>query len=109
MTQTAESVEEVRGHVKELIGEGVLRWTDPIRGPDEYGEDERLPIELSAVPIYMATARQEEELLAYFGVSEEAKGRIVKLSPRSEVVCPMHERELRPDVCRSCRFLAGEA
>jgi hypothetical protein len=53
-------------------------------------------------------------LFAAFGVGdmvgvEGAEDRIVKLSPRSTVVCPMHRFELMPDACRSCRFLAGEA
>jgi hypothetical protein len=39
---------------------------------------------------------------------EEAEERIVRLTPNSDLVCPMHEAELRPDACRSCRFLAGE-
>ncbi|HEV2711796.1 MAG TPA: hypothetical protein VGU26_01765 [Gaiellaceae bacterium] len=53
-------------------------------------------------------------LFAAFGVSdmigvEGAKERIVRLSPRSEIVCLLHDLELRPDACRSCWFLAGEA
>ena len=53
-------------------------------------------------------------LFAAFGVGdmigvEGAEERIVRLSPRSEIVCPLHDLELRPDACRSCRFLAGEA
>jgi hypothetical protein len=53
-------------------------------------------------------------LYAAFGVGdmagvEGATDRIVRLSPRSTLVCPLHEFELRPDACRSCRFLAGEA
>jgi hypothetical protein len=37
-----------------------------------------------------------------------AEDRVVMLSERSDVVCPLHERRLVPDACRSCRFLAGE-
>jgi hypothetical protein len=53
-------------------------------------------------------------LYAAFGVGdmigvEGATDRIVRLSPRSDVVCPLHRFELVPDACRSCRFLAGEA
>jgi hypothetical protein len=53
-------------------------------------------------------------LYAAFGVGdmvavEGATDRVVKLSPRSTVVCPLHRFELVPDACRSCRFLAGEA
>jgi hypothetical protein len=39
---------------------------------------------------------------------EGTEDRVVMLSERSDVVCPMHERRLVPDACRSCRFLAGE-
>jgi hypothetical protein len=39
---------------------------------------------------------------------EGTEDRIVRLSPRSDVSCPMHRFELVPDACRSCRFLAGE-
>jgi hypothetical protein len=54
------------------------------------------------------------ELFATFGIGdmtglEGATDRIVKLSPTSDLECPLHELELRPDACRSCRFLAGEA
>ncbi|HEY6709196.1 MAG TPA: hypothetical protein VJB61_16565 [Actinomycetota bacterium] len=53
-------------------------------------------------------------LFSTFGVGdlagvEGAEDRIVRLSTRSSVVCPLHEFDLRPDACRSCRFLAGEA
>jgi hypothetical protein len=37
-----------------------------------------------------------------------ATDRVVELSERSTMVCPLHERRLLPDACRSCRFLAGE-
>jgi hypothetical protein len=52
-------------------------------------------------------------LYATFGVGdmvgvEGTEDRVVRLSPRSDVVCPMHRFELVPDACRSCRFLAGE-
>jgi hypothetical protein len=52
-------------------------------------------------------------LNATFGVGdlagvEGATVRVVELSEASSVVCPLHERWLRPDACRSCRFLAGE-
>jgi hypothetical protein len=52
-------------------------------------------------------------IYARFGVGdmvgiEGTEDRVVTLSARSDVVCPMHERRLVPDACRSCRFLAGE-
>jgi hypothetical protein len=53
------------------------------------------------------------EVFALYGVGDLAgiegtEDRIVRLSPCSDVVCPMHEHRLVPDACRSCRFLAGE-
>jgi hypothetical protein len=52
-------------------------------------------------------------LLDSFGVNDlagvaGAEERTVKLSERSDVVCPAHGFLLKPDACRSCRFLAGE-
>ena len=52
-------------------------------------------------------------IFARFGVGDlvgiqGTEDRVVMLSERSDVVCPMHERRLVPDACRSCRFLAGE-
>jgi hypothetical protein len=52
-------------------------------------------------------------LYATFGVGdlvgvEGTEDRVVNLSPRSDVSCPMHRLTLVPDACRSCRFLAGE-
>jgi hypothetical protein len=56
----------------------------------------------------------EAALFAAFGIGDLAavegmEGRIVRLSPSSDIACPMHELELRPDSCRSCRLLAGES
>jgi hypothetical protein len=55
----------------------------------------------------------EVTLFATFGVGdlvgvEGTEDRVVTLSERSDVVCPMHEKRLVPDACRSCRLLAGE-
>ena len=55
----------------------------------------------------------EHWINATFGVGdlegvEGASTRVVQLSAASTVVCPMHGYVLRPDACRSCRFLAGE-
>jgi hypothetical protein len=58
----------------------------------------------------------EDDLLkvfAAYGVGdlvgmEGTEERVIELSPRSELACPMHELRLVPDACRSCRFLAGE-
>jgi hypothetical protein len=52
-------------------------------------------------------------LYAAFGVGdlvgvEGTEDRVVNISPRSDVSCPMHRFTLVPDACRSCRFLAGE-
>jgi hypothetical protein len=50
---------------------------------------------------------------AAFGVGdlvgvEGTEDRVVNISPRSDLSCPMHELTLVPDACHSCRFLAGE-
>jgi hypothetical protein len=50
---------------------------------------------------------------AAFGVGDlvgvdGTEDRVVNISPRSDVSCPMHDCTLVPDACRSCRFLAGE-
>jgi hypothetical protein len=63
------------------------------------------------LPVY--ELRDVIAFYAAFGIGdmagvEGAEDRMVKLSPRSELVCPLHDFELRPDACRSCRFLAGE-
>ena len=59
---------------------------------------------------------EEADLLAIFarfGVGdlvgmEVTEERVIELSPRSELACPMHGLRLVPDACRSCRFLCGE-
>lgn len=69
-----------------------------------------------STPTPQIPVMHEPDLLkvyALFGVGDMVgiqgtEDRIVRLSPRSDVVCPMHEFELVPDACRSCRFLAGE-
>jgi hypothetical protein len=53
------------------------------------------------------------KVFALFGVGdmvgvEGTEDRVVMLSERSDVGCPMHLLRLVPDACRSCRFLAGE-
>jgi len=111
------SLEEVRRDLKALIEKGYLRWLDPVRTPDEYADDEPLPIEFTdkplPPPVGRVTEEQKAELLALLGVGdlvgiEGTEDRVVNLSPRSELGCPMHELRLMPDACRSCRFLAGE-
>ena len=52
-------------------------------------------------------------IFARYGVGdmvgvEGTEERVIELSPRSDVACPMHLLRLVPDACRSCRFLAGE-
>jgi hypothetical protein len=68
--------------------------------------------ELAAVVVPVATVTEDEltPLLAHFGVSVypvQPDERTVRLSERSNVVCPIHLRELVPHRCRSCHFLAG--
>jgi hypothetical protein len=53
-------------------------------------------------------------VFAHFGVGdlvgmEGTEERVIELSPKSDLGCPMHMLRLVPDACRSCRFLAGEA
>jgi hypothetical protein len=64
-------------------------------------------------PLPEIVVTDEVELFAAFGIGDmvgvEGTDRVVKLSPTSDLECPLHELELRPDACRSCRFLAGEA
>ena len=65
------------------------------------------------IPVVYANEVEIALLLDALGVNdlatvEGAEDRIVQLSERSEVGCPAHDLTLRPDACRSCRFLAGE-
>jgi hypothetical protein len=70
-----------------------------------------------STPIPQIPVRYEEDMLALFaryGIGElvgveGTEERIVRLSERSELACPMHLLTLVPDACRSCCFLAGEA
>ena len=52
-------------------------------------------------------------LFARYGIGdmvgiEGTEDRVVNLSEKSELACPLHLLTLVPDACRSCRFLAGE-
>jgi hypothetical protein len=67
-----------------------------------------------APPLPVAYVADELALFARYGIGdlvgvEGAEARVVNLSERSDVVCPLHERRLVPDACASCRFLCGEA
>ena len=67
-----------------------------------------------STPVPVVYGVDELALFAWYGVGdmvgvEGAEDRIVRISARLDVVCPMHAFELRPDGCRSYRFLAGEA
>lgn len=67
----------------------------------------------AAVPVRYANEVEVALLLDLLGVNdlvgvEGAEERTVRLSDRSTVVCPAHSFLLKPDACRSCRFLAGE-
>jgi hypothetical protein len=70
-----------------------------------------------STPLPQIPVLHEADLLAIFaryGVGdlvgmEGTEERVIELSPRSELACPMHGLRLVPDACRSCRFLAGEA
>jgi hypothetical protein len=67
----------------------------------------------AAVPVRYADEAELIWLLDLCGVNElagveGAEERTVKLSDRSDLACPAHALVLKPDACRSCRFLAGE-
>ena len=62
------------------------------------------------IPVHHVNEVELAFLLDLLGVNElagmeGAEDRTVKLSDRSEVVCPAHGRLLKPDACRSCWFL----
>jgi hypothetical protein len=62
------------------------------------------------IPVHHLNEVELAFLLDLLGVNElagvdGAEDRTVKLSDRSEVVCPAHGRLLKPDACRSCWFL----
>jgi hypothetical protein len=67
----------------------------------------------TTIPIRHVNEVELAMLHDFFGVNDLAAvegtdERTVHLSDRSDVVCPAHHRMLKPDACRSCRFLAGE-
>jgi hypothetical protein len=92
--------------------------TQPRALPDSYSvEEEESDVtegytEGPSIPVV-----HEADLLkvyAMFGVGdmmgvEGTEARVVQLSPRSELACPLHGLTAFPDACRSCRFLCGEA
>ena len=62
------------------------------------------------IPVHHVNEVELALLLDLLGVNElagvdGAEDRTVKLSDRSELVCPAHGRLLKPDACRSCWFL----
>jgi hypothetical protein len=68
----------------------------------------------ATVPVRIANEVELALLLDFYGVNdlagvESAEERTVRLSERSTIACPAHGLVLKPDACRSCRFLAGEA
>jgi hypothetical protein len=77
--------------------------------PVDHDHDQAAP----TIPVRYANEVEVALLLDFFGVNdlagvEGAEERTVRLSERSTVVCPAHGKVLKPDACRSCRFLAGE-
>jgi hypothetical protein len=65
------------------------------------------------IPVIYANEVECQLLLDFFGVNDLAAvegtdERTVHLSPESDIGCPAHLLTLKPDACRSCRFLAGE-
>ena len=72
-----------------------------------------LGVVVSVIRKVDVAAALDSLLFERFGVGDlegiqGAADLVVELSERSSVVCPLHERRLVPDACRSCRFLAGE-
>jgi hypothetical protein len=68
---------------------------------------------LAPLPVHYANEVELAMLLDLLGVNdlagvEGAEERTVRLSDRSDLSCPAHGLVLKPDACRSCRFLAGE-
>lgn len=64
-------------------------------------------------PLTHFVVEDDVALLGAFGIGElvgleGAEDRMVRLSPRSSLSCPLHRVELRPDACRTCRLLSGE-
>jgi hypothetical protein len=67
------------------------------------------------IPVIYANEVERQFLLDALGVNDlagvegaEERTVILPAGPHSNVVCPAHARVLKPDACRSCRFLAGE-
>jgi hypothetical protein len=76
---------------------------------DDHDQDQAAP----TIPVHHANEVEWALLLDLYGVNdlagvEGAEERTVKLSDRSDICCPAHGLLLKPDACRSCRFLAGE-
>ncbi len=68
------------------------------------------------LPVLILEVAPDKEpwLFEQFGIGdlvgvEGAGGRTVRLSASSDLVCPTHGRQLKPDACRSCAFLADKA
>ncbi len=80
-------------------------------------EDEWIEQNAAALlPVLILEVAPDKEpwLFEQFGVGdlagvEGADGRTIHLSASSDLICPMHGRQLEPDACRSCTFLADKA
>jgi hypothetical protein len=64
-------------------------------------------------PLAEYVVEDDVALLWAFGIGdmvgiEGAGERMVRLSVRSSLSCPLDLLALRPDACRTCRLLAGE-
>jgi hypothetical protein len=69
-----------------------------------YNEGQSVPVVYEADLLAVYAAYGVGDMVGLAGT----EARVVTLSPRSTIACPMHELRLLPDACRSCRFLAGE-
>jgi hypothetical protein len=86
-----------------------------LHGPIRHDHEEVQPAhgDGTPIPVLHLSASELAHLLDLYGVNDLAHvegtmDRTVHLSARSELVCPAHERVLKPDACKSCRFLCGE-
>ena len=71
----------------------------------DYNEVPSIPVVYVSDPIAMLAALGVVDMV----VIEGTEDRVKTLSPKSELVCPIHEFRLLLDACRSCRFVCGEA
>jgi hypothetical protein len=80
---------------------------------EDHGLDQLAHGDGTPIPVICTNEVDLAMLLDLLGVNdlasvEGSEDRTVTLSDRSDICCPAHGLTLKPDACRSCRFLAGE-